>query len=106
MPKLPAGGPGIVPLALTDALTSAAGYAAEEKSAATRRAYRSDWRGFQSWCQRAKADPLPASPPAVAAYLAHLADTDLKASTIGRKLAYAHKLKGLDSPTSSEAVPP
>jgi hypothetical protein len=27
--------------------TSAAGYAAEEKAAATRRAYRSDWRHFQ-----------------------------------------------------------
>jgi hypothetical protein len=50
---------------------------------------------------------LPAAPATVAAYLAHLADSGLKASTIGRKLAaiaYAHRLKGLDTPTASEAV--
>jgi Phage integrase, N-terminal SAM-like domain len=95
------------PPALTDALTSAAGYAAEEKAAATRRAYRSDWRHFQAWCKGAKADPLPASSATTAAYLADLADSGLKASTISRRLAaiaYAHRLKGLDPPTSSEAV--
>jgi site-specific recombinase XerD len=95
------------PLALADALTSAAGYAAEEKAAATRRAYRSDWRGFEAWCAGAGATPLPATPATVAAYLAHLADAGLKASSISRKLAaiaYAHKLKGIDTPTASEAV--
>jgi hypothetical protein len=93
--------------ALPALTTSAAGYAADEKAAATRRAYRSDWRHFQAWCESAKAHPLPASPSTAAAYLAHLADSGLKASTIGRRLAaiaYAHKLKGLDAPTSSEAV--
>jgi hypothetical protein len=35
MPKLPVRGAGIAPPALTDVLTSAAGYAADEKSAAT-----------------------------------------------------------------------
>jgi site-specific recombinase XerD len=87
--------------------TSAAGYAAEEKAAATRRAYRSDWLQFQAWCEGATTQSLPASPATAAAYLAHLADSGLKASTIGRRLAaiaYAHKLKGLDAPTSSEAV--
>jgi site-specific recombinase XerD len=96
-----------MPPALTDALTSAAGYAAEEKAAATRRAYRSDWRHFQTWCKGAKADPLPASAGMVAAYLAQLADAGRKPSTISRKLAaiaYAHKLKGFDTPTTSEAV--
>ncbi len=95
---------GGAPPALT---TSAASYAADEKAAATRRAYRSDWRHFQTWCENAKAHPLPASPGTTATYLAHLADSGLKASTIGRRLAaiaYAHKLKGLDPPTSSEAV--
>jgi site-specific recombinase XerD len=95
------------PPALTDALTSAAAYAAEEKSAATRRAYRSDWRHFSTWCEGVGAVGLPAAPATVAAYLAHLADSGLKASTIGRKLAaiaYAHRLKGLDTPTASEAV--
>jgi site-specific recombinase XerD len=107
MPKLPARAAPVTPPALKDALTSAAGYAAEEKAAATRRAYRSDWRAFETWCRRANTCPLPASAAAVAAYLAHVADAGLRASTISRKLAaisYAHKLKGIDPPTASEAV--
>jgi site-specific recombinase XerD len=107
MPKLPVRGAGIAPPALADVLTSAAGYAAEEKSAATRRAYRSDWAHFTRWCDGMSATALPALPQTVAGYLAHLADSGLRASTIGRKLAaiaYAHKLKGHDSPTASEAV--
>jgi hypothetical protein len=55
----PARGVDNAPLALT---TSAAGYAADEKAAATRLAYRSDWRHFRTWCENAKAHPLPASP--------------------------------------------
>jgi site-specific recombinase XerD len=101
---LPARGVDSAPVALT---TSAAGYAADEKAAATRLAYRSDWRHFQTWCEGAKANPLPASPATTAAYLADLADSGLKASTNSRRLAaiaYAHRLKGLDAPTSSEAV--
>jgi len=50
---------------------------------------------------------MPAAPAAVASYLAQLADAGRKPSTISRKLAaiaYAHKLKGLDTPTSSETV--
>jgi site-specific recombinase XerD len=107
MPQPPAKVGGGGPPALTDVLTSAAGYAAEEKAAGTRRAYRSDWRHFEAWASEVKIDFLPASPPAVAAYLAHLADIGLKASTISRRLAaiaYAHKLKGLDSPTTAEGV--
>jgi hypothetical protein len=80
------------------ALTSAAGYAAEEKAAATRRAYRSDWTHFTRWCDGMGATALPALPQTVAGYLAHLADSGLKASTVGRlmaAIAYAHRLKGL-----------
>jgi hypothetical protein len=47
------------------------------------------------------------SPATVAGYLAHLADSGRKASTIARRLAaiaYAHKLKGLEPPTSTEAL--
>jgi site-specific recombinase XerD len=107
MPQPPGKVGGGSPPALTDVLTSAAGYAAEDKAAGTRRAYRSDWRHFEAWAAEVKIDFLPASPPAVAAYLAHLADSGLKASTISRRLAaiaYAHKLKGLDSPTTAEGV--
>jgi site-specific recombinase XerD len=107
MPNLPARGDATTPPALTDVLTSAAGYAAGEKAAATRLAYRSDWRHFRAWCESMKAASLPAASATIAGYLAHLADSGLKASTIGRRLAaiaYAHKLKGLDAPTSSGAV--
>jgi hypothetical protein len=57
MPKLPVRGAGIAPPALTDVLTSAAGYAADEKSAATRRAYRSDWALFTRFMDRTASGP-------------------------------------------------
>jgi integrase len=107
MAKLPAVGDPITPPALTDVLTSAAGYASEEKSTATRRAYRSDWRHFSGWCDKMSVSALPAAPATVAGYLAALADAGLKASTISRRMAaitYGHRLKGLDPPTASEAV--
>jgi site-specific recombinase XerD len=107
MPGVPSRRSGIAPPALTDVLTSAAAYASAEKAAATRLAYRGDWRDFETWCNAMQVASLPATPAAVAGYLAHLADTGRKASTIARRLAaiaYAHKLKGLDAPTSGEAV--
>lgn len=98
---------GARPPALTDVLTSAASYAQAEKALATRLAYRADWRHFTSWCDTVNSRSLPAEPATVAGYLAHLADSGRSASTIGRRLAainYAHKLKGLDSPTTAEGV--
>ena len=93
---------GSVPAAgLTDALSSAAGYALNEKSDATRRAYRSDLRQFHTWCESVKADALPAQPGTVAGYLATLADSGLKVSSITRRtaaIAYAHKMNGFESP--------
>jgi site-specific recombinase XerD len=92
---------------LAEALSSAAAYAAAEKAEATRLAYGSDFRDFRTWCESQKLAPLPASPATVAAYVAVLADRGLKASTIARRIAsirYAHRLKGLDSPTSAEQV--
>jgi hypothetical protein len=52
-------------------------------------------------------DALPASPATVAAFLAHEAGRNVKASTIGRRTAairYAHKLAGLATPTDDEMV--
>jgi len=93
---------GSVPAAgLTDALSSAAGYALNEKADATRRAYRSDLRQFHTWCESVKADALPAQPGTVAGYLATLADSGLKVSSITRRaaaIAYAHKMNGFESP--------
>jgi len=92
---------------LTDALTSAAGYALAEKSAATRLAYRADLKQFTAWCQSVGAAALPASAGTVAAYLANLADRKLSVSTIQRRAAaicYAHRLGGFAAPTGEESV--
>jgi site-specific recombinase XerD len=95
------------PSAPTDNLARAADYAAAEKAAATRRAYRSDFRDFESWCGTRELIALPASPETAAAYFAHLADAGRKTSTINRKcaaIAYAHKLSGFETPTLAEPV--
>jgi len=95
------------PPASTDPLARAADYATAEKSDATRRAYGSDFNHFSTWCFSAGRTPLPGSPETVAAYLAHLADSGLKASTITRRCAaitYAHRLKGCPPPTLAEPV--
>jgi len=36
------------------------------RAAATRRAYRSDWTAFTTWCAAARVTPRPAAPSAVA----------------------------------------
>jgi len=96
-----------VPGALGPELEEAAGYARAEKSAATRRAYRSDFDLFRAWCEVKHVPALPAEAKTVAAFLAAEANRGVKASTIGRRLAairYAHKLAGHEPPTNSEAV--
>lgn len=86
---------------------SAGEYARAEKAAATRRAYRSDFALFRSWCGAKRVPALPASSKAVAAFLAAEANRGAKVATISRRLAairYAHKLAGHEPPTNSEAV--
>jgi site-specific recombinase XerD len=100
-------GAGATAVGLTDALSSAAGYALAEKSDNTRRAYRSDLIAFSTWCRGVGATALPASGETVAAYLAFLADSGLTVSTIQRRaaaIAYSHKLSGLTSPLIDESV--
>jgi integrase len=77
-------------------------YARAAKAPATRRAYASDWRDFQAWCQAAGLAALPAEPRTVALYIAALAETH-KPATISRRMAAiaaAHKATGLESPAS------
>lgn len=98
---------GAVSATLGPELDRAAGFARAEKSAATRRAYRSDFNLFQTWCEAKQVPALPARPDTVAAFLAAEANRGSKSSTIGRGLAairYAHKLAGHEPPTNSEAV--
>ncbi|MGI8724691.1 MAG: site-specific integrase [Methyloceanibacter sp.] len=92
---------------LEHATSAANDYATASKSAATRRVYRTDAADFAAWCERHAVDALPATVETVAAYLASLARSGLKASTITRRCAgirYMHRLAGLESPTSNEAV--
>ena len=66
----------------------------------TRTMCNSAWHGFQSWTQARGARSLPASPPLIAAYLAHLAEE--------RRLSVAtvrlHKAAGHPDPTDNEGV--
>jgi site-specific recombinase XerC len=96
-----------LPVRVEPEIESAAEYARAEKAAATRRAYRSDFALFRSWCEAKGLPALPAAPAAVAAFLAAEASRGAKVATIGRRLAairYAHKLAGHELPTNSEAV--
>ena len=76
------------------------------KAQSTVRGYRADWRNFVAWCESHNLCPLPATPEAVAAYIAECA-ARLKVGSIQRRLnaiAEAHKAVGLESPTSTGIV--
>jgi site-specific recombinase XerD len=100
--------PGVsLPADLASDLTRAAEWAREEKAAATRRAYRSDFRIFEVWCRHRGVSGLPATPPTVAAFLASDVEAGSRPSTLGRRVAairYAHKLAGHPAPTDDERV--
>jgi site-specific recombinase XerD len=92
---------------LEEASNAAADFARASKSDATRRAYQADAANFVAWCERHSVEPLPASVDTIAAYLAALARSGLKASTITRRCAgirYMHRMAGFEPPTSSEAI--
>jgi hypothetical protein len=94
-----------VPLSLAEAeLDAAQSFAEQEKSLATRRAYRSDWRVFTAWCTARYREPLPAAPATVARFLSSQATAGVKSSTICRRcpaIGYAHKLAGHREPLSN-----
>src|SRR5215472_11676664 len=96
-----------LPAALGPELTAAVDLAKAEKAVSTRKAYGTDFRLFEAWCEDKGVSPLPASPETVAAFLAAETGDGTKPSTLARRVAatrYAHKLAHLDTPTDSEAV--
>jgi site-specific recombinase XerD len=98
---------GRLPAALEAELEDAAGYARLDKSAATRRAYRSDFDLFRAWCELKRVPALPAESKVVTAFLAAEANHGVRASTIARRVAairYAHRLARHEPPTNFEAV--
>ena len=74
----------------------------------TRAAYASAWRSFQAWADTRAAMTMPASPPLIAAYLAHLAEERrLSVATVRlhkAALAAIHKAAGHADPTDNEGV--
>ena len=74
------------------------------KAPATLRAYKSDWRNFETWCHKHRLTPLPATPQTIALYMADSAAT-VKSGTITRRLTSitkAHQAAGFaDSPAST-----
>src|ERR1700744_6107344 len=65
---------------------AAADYAIAEKAEATRRAYKTDFTIFQTWCADRGANALPAEPATVATFLAWEASRS-RPNTIGRRAA-------------------
>jgi site-specific recombinase XerD len=74
-----------LPAAVVSLEEAAGDYARASKSAATRKAYQADAADFTAWCRSHGLEPLPASVSTVATYLARLAKSGLKASTITRR---------------------
>jgi site-specific recombinase XerD len=92
---------------LVDPRAAVLSYLEAEKAGNTRRAYRSDWADFCSWCDTVNLDSMPAEPMTVARYLAQLANSGRKTATIQRRVAAiraAHKAAGHEPPTNAEGV--
>jgi site-specific recombinase XerD len=97
----------VEPAELTAPLELAADFAKNSKAPATRAAYESDFRIFESWCRSRGLDALPATAAAVCGFLADEASAGRRASTLGRRLAairYFHRAAGYETPTGDEKV--
>jgi integrase len=93
-------------IAPSPSLEQAREFIRASKAESTLRGYKSDWRHFCHWCEGHSLCPLPASPEAVASYIAECAGR-LKVGSIQRRLnaiAEAHKAVGVDSPTAAGIV--
>ena len=80
------------------------GFIEVAKAENSRRAYRSDWHHFESWCHSHDLFYLPAAPETVAFYLSALA-ADHKPSSLQRKLTSitkAHQAAGFPTPASMQ----
>lgn len=86
---------------LEDLVAAMERYAAAAQATSTVKAYSSDWRLFEAWCERYAFTALPATPEVAALYLTSLARRGLKVSTVRRRAAAitrAHRQAGLTSP--------
>lgn len=81
-------------------------FAASSLSAATKKAYETDWKDFFEWCQSHDLEALPATPEMVCLYLSDLAES-AAVSTIIRRLTSItaiHAAAGEFSPCKDDRV--
>lgn len=93
-----------IPDALAELVKRTEGFVRAAKAPSTLRAYRSDWRDFESWCHRYRLNPLPANPKTVALYIADLAACYASATIVRRLTAITkvHQTAGhTESPASA-----
>src|SRR5579872_7258666 len=79
-------------------------FVAAAKSPATLKAYRNDWRDFESWCHLHNLPSLPSTPDTIALYIADQASTRAVGTITHRltSITKAHQAAGLkESPASS-----
>jgi integrase len=77
----------------------------EARSENTRRAYASDWRDFERWCESASLSALPASADSLSLYLVDLARVGRLPSTLSRRVcsvSAAHLAAGHPSPATAD----
>ena len=96
------------PAELVPVVEQAKHYAEQSRAENTKRAYRSDWTHFTTWCNERGLTALPAEASTIALYLSDLAAT-LKPSTLQRRITairVAHREQGIEapSPSSNELV--
>ena len=79
---------------------------AESLAASTRRAYLGHWQAFEKWARQNSYNSIPATPEAVAAHLAIVAETASTSTLRVRRAAIgaAHRSADLSDPTKSEIV--
>ena len=90
------------PASLEELIQKAKTFVAAAKAPATLKAYRNDWRDFESWCREHQLPSLPSTPEAVALYIADRAST-LASGTIARRLTSITKAHQSASFTDSPA---
>lgn len=91
---------------LSEIAARAAELAESARAANTRRAYRSDWAHFETWCTAQGRTALPAAPLTVGLYLA-AHETMLSVATLARRLssiAVAHRRAGAPMDTRHPAI--
>ncbi len=95
------------PAELTRLTSQAAEYIRAGKANATLRAYRADWRHFESWCQSHGFLGLPAAPETIAFYLGEFGGQQA-AATLTRRLTSinkVHRAAGHPAPALMEHLP-